>query len=204
MANKRLIAQRKRICFDVQEQLKLQRIFAIQGDYLDLPKTNDEEEEIYDAYYRQYTNAIDKYATAYVTPKKCNVCAIGSLFVTSVDRYNKIMVSDTALALDGKEMLPHLSRWWNDEELRLMEVAFEGSIVDMPESLLDPQTDKEYADKKAWMKLVDRARSWRTKIHDRYYNLASTTHDKWNGTANYTLHFICQKIINHPEGIFRG
>jgi hypothetical protein len=204
MASKRLIGQRKRIADDVQLQIATARLFASQGDYLSLPKHTYELAEIADKYYSQYLKGdLYRVETKYVTPKKCNVCGIGALFITSVDRYNKIMVSDTSWGIDSTEMLPHLSRWWNDQELRLIEVAFEGNIIDMPDSLTDSNTDKAYEARTAWRLLAKRATAWRTKIHNRYYELTDASKGKWNGVPNYTLHYICQTIIRHPEGIFR-
>jgi hypothetical protein len=57
----------------------------------------------------------------------CQVCQIGSLFIGALDLFNSLKLQ----AIDrcepgGKDMISYLSGWWTRQELRIMELAFEG------------------------------------------------------------------------------
>lgn len=65
-------------------------------------------------------------------PKKCNVCAIGSVFVAAVDRFDKLTpatASNVVIHGDDYAMVEQLKPWFSEKQLRLMEVVFEGKSV---------------------------------------------------------------------------
>lgn len=76
----------------------------------------------------------------YRTPKRCQACGIGALFIAAVDRFDKLQVKDlydkndfsgysVSPELDVTDMVPYLSKWFSARQLVLIEVAFEGNEV---------------------------------------------------------------------------
>jgi hypothetical protein len=79
-----------------------------------------------------------------------SVCAIGAAFVSAVDKFGRLKASDTEdyLTPDGSpdEMIKYLGRWFSREQLRLMELAFEGKWwgvdIEAPEQRLFHRAQK--------------------------------------------------------------
>jgi len=57
--------------------------------------------------------------------KKCNVCALGSLFVSAIDKYDKLMFDDPTFDGINSRNDTYLKRFFSGPQLDLMESAFE-------------------------------------------------------------------------------
>ncbi len=110
---------RVQICKDVLRQLDTKRIIANRGSYLESAGSRWE---------AQFYN--DRDGKVRPPAKKCRVCAIGSVFVCALDRYNELKLSDSGYGKpDSDDMMRYLGRWFGDGQLRLMEQAFEGKNI---------------------------------------------------------------------------
>lgn len=60
-------------------------------------------------------------------PKHCEVCAIGSLFVATVDRFDKLKLGNAIAAVQNNDdvMIDHLDSLFTKNELRVIEAIFE-------------------------------------------------------------------------------
>lgn len=108
--------QRKRVMIaeDVLAQLRTKRFVAEQGTFVgDLGAFLEEDELNKDL------------KTICRSEPQCNVCAIGGMFVSAVEFHNKLKVSDVSLEFDYKEYSNYLSKWFEKDQLKLIEIAFE-------------------------------------------------------------------------------
>lgn len=137
---------------DVLAALKNERIVAIYDSYF-VPfvpiggLTQEEEEEEEEAMY--------------TPPKYCGVCAIGAFFITAVDRHNALKLRDVRGIGEGETqsgflLMRYLKQWFTVEDLRLMEVAFEGHRI---EPILSSTLSKEQ---------IQRAVEWHNRQHDKH------------------------------------
>lgn len=127
--------QRVEIARDVMRAVDAGIIDPQQGSYLDIG--------------RDYLdNTYDVTATGNV---KCSACAIGSVFACVVAKTKSLLEVGAA---SSDEMLKYLSRWFDAKQMRLMEAAFEGSLVEPyspdGELIIDEDGDDD-------AELVDRA-----------------------------------------------
>lgn len=59
--------------------------------------------------------------------KACRGCEIGGLFLCAVDRHNKLRLGDLgAVEENAQGFNEYLRRWFSEEDLALLEQAFEG------------------------------------------------------------------------------
>lgn len=86
--------------------------------------------------------------------KSCEVCAKGAMFVASVERFNnlKVSVSDPTdnvfEKLNGDyEVCDHLSNYFDEEQLAMIEAAFEGGEF-ADEVYIDDEDDKSRNNKR--------------------------------------------------------
>lgn len=188
----RLVQQRKQIAQDVIAKLDTEKIIASSGMYMRVEGADEEYTALHEDFY--YGNVDNQ---AYKTPKQCRVCEIGALFVASVDRYNKLTLADASADNDGDvgdgAMLTHLNRWWNAPELRLIEVAFEGSMVTSYDHDWFDGDDNAMARYRAQ---VRKARMW----HTRRKQEADARH---LDNADYIMRAICKKLVRSTDATFR-
>lgn len=173
MTSKTAIKQRKRIAQDVLDQLDAKRITARSGSYIRAPDTE---------YWRQFRSQA---VHPYVPPKSCEACAIASMFIAAVDRYNKVKLRHHPA---GDDMTEALTRWWPVSETRLMEVAFERD--DMPDAARYPDLYEALKTERAcavWERKAERAGEWGARYE----------------TDDERLRAICHKILRSKDGGFR-
>lgn len=173
--SKRVVEQRKRIAKDVLEQIRVGRFNADVGAY------------IYD-YDWQYLGQRVMEAKLQTPERRCGVCAIGSMFVAAVDRYNRVTVGDVkglgdgpACRLEDSDRLTGvLSRWWSPVEMRVIEAAFERNDL-----IACYAPDVEVTP--SFQRRLSRARDWGSRYED----------------DTERLQAICKKIIRSVDGSFR-
>lgn len=126
---------RVQIAKDVIRQLDANRIVADGGCYLDA----DEFEE-------QIDGAADVPDGRYLAaPKDCRACAIGSVFVCALDRFNELKLHKFVDDGGGSDaMVRYLSPWFTRAQLRLMEIGFQEYNSD-PGAVTDRAADAAYA-----------------------------------------------------------
>lgn len=187
MVAKRTIEQRKRIAKDVLAQLNAKRFIAEQGVYV------------------SNMGPQPKNVNAKVqTPKQCNVCAIGSIFVSAVDRYNRLEVKDLGCYSGTTEprpanLLKYLNKWWSEEEMRLIETAFEGEVIEQPMGIFSD--DHSY---NAWQNKAIKAQNWHDYQTDLYYDKYGVYGENTNMSLDeFLLRAICKKLIRSVDGSFR-
>ena len=172
-------AQRRKaveIARDVIAQLRLTRIVASPGNYLIINDRNPES-SLYlldnEPYNGSFKDALKKHKQI-----TCEVCAIGSVYIGYINRFNNV-TTDQARETDRLDMLQTLSKIFTEDQLCLMEAAFEGSWV--------------Y--EASWFQALD---------NNSRYNFNSLIDDYYRKylTANELLRAIMLNVIRH-NGEFR-
>lgn len=115
--------QRVAIAKDVIEQLTTEKITAVSGTYLSIPyavlKPKDQLQDVFEA-------------------RKCEACALGSIFVCAVKITNNLTAGEVGSSNDGEvrtnsinghSMFPYLSKYFSREQICIIEGAFEGSNI---------------------------------------------------------------------------
>ena len=118
----RLSKSEKRVAIakDVLGQLKLKKIVAERGVYVDIPLLDNEE---------------GKQLQSLLKKKQCNCCALGSCFVSLVRKENKFIIKHKHIRNSikngyiGKEdFRSRLKKYFTQLQLDLIESAFEGNV----------------------------------------------------------------------------
>lgn len=167
-SSKRVIQQRKRIAKDVIAQLDSGRAVAKVGCYLNAPH----------AWFLNLRNAPPNTP---LTIPTCTACAVGNLFIAALDRYNGVTCDDLVYRAFDDVMVRKLERWWSPWTVRLIEVAFEGSVISYPSGLTEAERDR-------FDRAAARAEKWG---------------DKFGDNPDKCLRAICHKIIRSVDGDFR-
>jgi hypothetical protein len=139
----KLSGSRKRITVarDVLEQLRLRRFVATTGTYLQ-PTTVEAQRQ-----FNSFDDDSDKRPVHEVLEDvKCQVCGIGSLFVAAVDRANACTIKDMNHSYENSGfMREYLGGFFSDEQLVLIETAFEKFLVDSLGTGLDEWSPEIHA-----------------------------------------------------------
>lgn len=117
--------QRLTIAHDVLDQIESRRFQAKFGVYLQ-PKEYVVGDK-FDSYSNEYDSELSVQEA--LADSKCEVCGIGSLFVAAVDRVNECTVGELDGLSDSSFMRSYLSDWFDEEQLRMIEAAFEGRDI---------------------------------------------------------------------------
>jgi len=138
ISGKRL--QRTKILADVIQQLDARKFKARAGEYLTFNKFESEWGLYEDHSKLACELGAKKNSQLQEFVQKpniqCNVCAIGSLFIGSVDVYDKLKASKISGDNDIA-MVHHLKKWFPEEELRLMEYVFENAWAGEADRTID-------------------------------------------------------------------
>lgn len=110
---------RVRIAKDVIAQVKVGRFIASTGRYLGLPGG-----ALPDDGYGELSSEVVDVQTV-VKDRECRVCALGSLFVAAVDRYNECQLPADDLG-NRSPLAEYLARVFTPTQLNKIEAAFEG------------------------------------------------------------------------------
>lgn len=118
---------------DVLLQLKLKRLQAQSGTYLELEKQDEEG----NACGLSLTTEFGKSGSFQKTFQqntniKCTVCAIGAAYVSYINRFNKVKNSQV-ISANSNAMVKTLGKIFPGDQLRLMEAVFECGWVREPE-----------------------------------------------------------------------
>jgi hypothetical protein len=138
---KRLTKPQMRVVIakDVLAALDAKKFKANTGDYLYLSSEKEKEwaksalkldMDAQSYHIERYKLSSDLPRVPIKAPKECSVCAIGSVFVAAVDRFDKLTprdAFDTIIQDDSATMIMYLSKWFSEDQLRLMEAVFEES-----------------------------------------------------------------------------
>ena len=161
MASKKRMTKaqtRVAIAKDVLKALDTKRIKATSGTYLQTSKAAARAlaasvgiEARKDAYGDlEYNVADDKFDAQprkpVKAPKACRVCAIGSVFVAAVDRFDKLTIGQTQAAILGGEvaaMREYLDPWFSHDQLSLIEAVYEGWTHSLPIGVSADDVDAE-------------------------------------------------------------
>ncbi len=139
---------RVQIAQDVLKALETQRIKAAYGGYMrgshpKLMALVDASDSTDPSLFQELGQA------EYTAPQTCSVCAIGAVFVAAVDRHDSLKLSTVYSASYEEEgrvtdsaMMPYLSQWFEEDQLRLMECAFEGSYQGRGGNEEEPSEDE--------------------------------------------------------------
>lgn len=140
--------KRVAIAKDVLEGLRLKKLVATNGTYFGF-RDNDERADWWSALgwnpRELWRVPVDidldaKPAEPIKAPKQCSVCAIGSVFVSAVDRFDELTIGEASRAFSGgnrEAMTNYLGRWFPAKQLALMETVFEGSDISKSLSVKD-------------------------------------------------------------------
>jgi hypothetical protein len=122
------------IAKDVLAQIKSKKIIPQMGVWMEDPKMGS----LDDIVYNSVDNYLDSDDTCRLMPfsaqdytkkvKNCRVCALGSIFVSSVNLFNGVEFDNGEEVYDCFENLKTspLNRYFSPEELELIEGCFEG------------------------------------------------------------------------------
>lgn len=116
-----MTAAEKRVAIakDVLKQLKAKRLHARRRLYLKRPRSLRNELWINSPYRnRPLEDVLAKIP-------KCEACAIGSMFVCAVERFNELGTADVGTYISSWNMRSYLRRFFNGETLGQIEAAFE-------------------------------------------------------------------------------
>lgn len=112
--------KRVAIAKDVLAQVKIQTIFPVQGNYIEI----DEIKGNFDS---------DVQVNSLIKDKKisCNCCMKGSLFMAHVNKTNHLTLDDLDSHghSNNESMYERLDKIFTQEQLDLMECAFEGDLI---------------------------------------------------------------------------
>lgn len=134
-------AKRVAIAQDVIAQLDLEKIVASQGTWLENAKYGESLFTGEDVKNNKLLSG--KLAKV----KQCEACALGSMFMCAVDLAkdlrcksieNELNFNEKSTAIDLESMEPYLGKFFEKDQLRLIELAFEGG-----DGGYDPETDAE-------------------------------------------------------------
>lgn len=120
--------KRVQIAKDVLLQLKKRRFKAESGTYFRTKKGAPLDQDV-------------ELQAVFKKVKHCDVCALGSMFVASVDRFDKLKVRDFVRPADyiiseparwgsGREIRTHLLGFFSASQIDKIESAFEKSFMD--------------------------------------------------------------------------
>lgn len=139
-------SKRVQIAKDVLEQLKLKRMHAERGMYFEVKVKGWDQDR---SWGQALENKDDFKSRNSSLPKdtqvqdalfgipSCNVCALGAVFTATVERCDKLKVSDlnflhdsgSTVHFSSGEMHKYLISYFSREQLVLIEDAFEGAPV---------------------------------------------------------------------------
>lgn len=118
-------AERVAIAKDVISQIRAKRLIAMSGTYLSAADNNWLTQ--FGVYDEDMTDLDEESKNQQVVPPtKCNVCALGAVFVSALDRNDRLKVGDFAPYPGQDDLHNYLKRWFTLNQLYLMEEAFEG------------------------------------------------------------------------------
>jgi len=108
---------------DVLLQLRLKRIMASSGTYLQIDVSGEAETCALD-------NGDASFKKSFAQDKSisCRVCAIGAAYIGYINRFNRV-TNDQAESAGVNQMIDTLSAIFSEEQLRMMEAVFEGGFV---------------------------------------------------------------------------
>lgn len=118
----KLTAEQKRVAIasDVLSYLDAKRIVALPGTYIRIPVVGDVSDE-------------EQVCSVIAAAPDCKVCAIGATFMAAVERANALKIKDvdatrwtSELQISYEGMTEYLGKFFDDEQLLLIEAAFEG------------------------------------------------------------------------------
>lgn len=186
---------RVEVARDVIAALNSKRIIA-DSTYMRVHKHHDAD------YYKQFPEVTlnkkkrEKLNNQYRTPKLCQACGVGALFIAAVDRFDKLQVKDLYTVnsfhgytvtpeLDVPDMVPYLEKWFSTRQLALIEIAFEGDEIG------DIDDPSEAA--------TERAKRFHSRMSRQHTELNPLTRPSG---PEYTMRQIMENIIKH-RGEFR-
>jgi hypothetical protein len=123
------LEMRMKTAADVIARIRLQKIVPTAGHYIGF-KDNSE--------FR--THALvgdeDQQVKELLATKKCDVCALGAMFVSAVDRRNSLKMEELenymgnrAECISDYDITSYLEQWFDFYQLALIECSFEGDDV---------------------------------------------------------------------------
>jgi hypothetical protein len=128
--------KRRAVARDVIQQIEAKRFIAEQGTYLSVTglkainlfeKAHEENDD--DALETPLDSVLAK-------AESCHVCGIGSLFVAAVERGDACTLGDMSGHNDDDYLREYLGDFFSDQQLFLIEAAFEGHTVnDAPDGV---------------------------------------------------------------------
>jgi hypothetical protein len=114
---------RVQIARDVIAQVKSRRLVAMRGNYGMVLLSSDE----WDAWMNDHEPTDLR---ALLSGKRCEACALGSMFLAAVDRHDKIaMPPARADTFTRREETRYLSSFFSASQLDLIESAFESTNI---------------------------------------------------------------------------
>lgn len=126
--------QRITIAQDVLAQTAARRFVASFGTYLEVKGEN-----AYDIESKIGDSDVHEPLDRTLAGAKCEVCGIGSLFVAAIDRANQCMTDEMSSIDDSGFMRDYLNKWFDRDQLAMIETAFEGRLIN------EDDTDLEYS-----------------------------------------------------------
>jgi hypothetical protein len=130
--------KRVAIAHDVIEQLRLEKIYATQGTYLNAPAGNAVLE----------SNAAETFGSA-----ACQACAIGSLLACAIGAQDSVTLSDVnaivglrSIEMAGSDAFRYLERYFDKEQMVMIETAFEGDLISDDVFEISRQSEHECVD----------------------------------------------------------
>jgi hypothetical protein len=118
--------KRVEIARDVLKQIKIGRLIPKKGTWV--------ASEYNEVLIEKETNSKLEVRDV-IKNKKCNTCALGSIFISAIDKFDKLKVKDlyryrsledfNICSFETEDIFKYLKRFFSNEQLGLMEMAFE-------------------------------------------------------------------------------
>ena len=148
--------KRVAVAKDVLAQIKLGALVPEAGKWAELEFNERLEVEDEDSYSSEKERLLTSSASAQdavVKAESCNACALGAVFVSAIRLGNKLTCGQAGLDFDGtvfdlSHIENHLSKFFEPEQLALMEIAFEqgDGAFGVGDENVDEESEDEYTD----------------------------------------------------------
>lgn len=117
---------RVKIARDVLKQIKAKKLVPRNGTYMDVGNHFE--------YFSKLGLLNPSIQFNTVLPTKCEVCALGAVFIAAVDKNNTLEIGELTYTPDRLRRYPsyfdmqnYLSKWFSREQLHLIESVFESN-----------------------------------------------------------------------------
>lgn len=151
----KLLAKRRLLAQDVLRGLEEKVLSPVSGRYLDkrIPKNVEAMSTLQENLDGVTLPLNFDDVLQYVPAQHCQVCVIGSLVIASLRRYNSCTFRDFETIVDPENtesLFDHLKMYFEEDDLALMEIYFEGWGNSVPEHFTEWKHLERLLDREAY------------------------------------------------------